>query len=270
VDLRLVSFNAQHAVSHITAAVDNRQFADTLTRIAPDVLALQEVDRGARRSGEVDQAQIAADAVGAAAWAFAPAIPFDIDDRFHRLLHAARLQREIAAPAPPESDVGTGIALVSRRPVLAWHTLALPSVPMGRRLRTFPRMPGLAALVDEPRIALAAELELGDTRIVVATTHLSVSPRWSEVQLGRVTAWLEGLDLPAILLGDLNLANPAAGWPEGWRPLIRTLTYPTPRPTVQLDHVLAHGIDPRVVSARVHRLAVSDHFALDLVLSFAG
>jgi hypothetical protein len=53
----------------------------------------------------------------------------------------------------------------------------------------------------------------------------------------------------------------------GWRPLVRAATYPSSRPRVQFDHVLAHALDgARIGPASVVRLPVSDHCALTVDL----
>ena len=49
----------------------------------------------------------------------------------------------------------------------------------------------------------------------------------------------------------------------GWTQLARVATYPSWRPRVQFDHVLADGIERSAVrDVRAPRLPVSDHCAL--------
>ena len=61
--MRVVSFNIQHGRAP-SGAVDAELTGRECARLAPDVLGLQEVDRGVRRSGRVDQAAVVASATG--------------------------------------------------------------------------------------------------------------------------------------------------------------------------------------------------------------
>jgi endonuclease/exonuclease/phosphatase family metal-dependent hydrolase len=55
-----------------------------------------------------------------------------------------------------------------------------------------------------------------------------------------------------------------------WAQLARAATYPSWRPRVQFDHVLADGIDESAVrDVEVMKLGVSDHCALAVDLDFA-
>ena len=53
--LRAVTFNARHGVG-VDGQLDLDRTAALLTRLAPDVAGLQELDDGAERSGRIDQA----------------------------------------------------------------------------------------------------------------------------------------------------------------------------------------------------------------------
>jgi endonuclease/exonuclease/phosphatase family metal-dependent hydrolase len=167
------------------------------------------------------------------------------------------------APAVP----AIGIALLSRLPVDAWHVLRLPTVPVRRRLTDTARSRRRAPLSDEPRVCIAAEVRTPTDTVLVATTHLTPVAGWSEVQLGVVTRWLEGFGMPSILLGDLNLERPEAGWATGWQSLVEAPTFPAGTPVVQLDHVLAHGVERPVETRAAHRLPVSDHLAVSVDLA---
>jgi endonuclease/exonuclease/phosphatase family metal-dependent hydrolase len=65
-----VTFNIQHGAEGLV------RVAHLLRELAPDVVFLQEVDRGCRRSGGTDQALMLANALGAH-FAFGQAFPFD-------------------------------------------------------------------------------------------------------------------------------------------------------------------------------------------------
>jgi endonuclease/exonuclease/phosphatase family metal-dependent hydrolase len=69
--VRLATFNVKHA---LLAGLD--AIAGALRESRAEVIALQEVDRGARRSGGVDQARALGERLGMA-WAFAKAMDHD-------------------------------------------------------------------------------------------------------------------------------------------------------------------------------------------------
>jgi endonuclease/exonuclease/phosphatase family metal-dependent hydrolase len=117
-------------------------------------------------------------------------------------------------------------------------------------------------LPDEPRVALAAEVETAAGPVVVATTHLSFVPGWNLVQLRRATRALAALGLPCVLLGDLNVPGGLPARATGWRPLARVRTFPAPRPSMQIDHALGYGALPAVAAASAVELGLSDHRAL--------
>jgi endonuclease/exonuclease/phosphatase family metal-dependent hydrolase len=151
--------------------------------------------------------------------------------------------------------VAYGIGLVSRLPVRAWHVLPLPAAPLAR----LPVRAGgrLVWFTDEPRVALAAELDA----LTVVATHLSFVPGWNLRQLRAVTRWAATLPGPHVLLGDLN-AGPRLVGSVGWDVLARAATFPAGRPRRQIDHVLGHGVLPPVRGVEVPVMALSDHCPL--------
>ncbi|MET7984525.1 MULTISPECIES: endonuclease/exonuclease/phosphatase family protein [unclassified Streptomyces] len=245
-----------------------------------DVVALQEVDRLQERSGGVDQASAAAEGSGARDWRYASA--------FHGMARAGGgWAPEPSVPGlrvygPREAEAGDGvpshgIALLSRLPVRHWRARRLAPAPVPMPLRT-PGHRGLTVSRDQPRAALAAVLEGSRGPFTVVAVHLSFVPGWNIRQLLAVRAWISDLPGPRVLLGDFNLpgalprtvlgpALPArtrpgdtGPVPRGWRDLARTPTYPAHRPLVQLDHVLATGIDAgTAVGAHAPSTPVSDH-----------
>ncbi|WP_406839545.1 endonuclease/exonuclease/phosphatase family protein [Streptomyces sp. AHU1] len=255
-----------------------------------DVVALQEVDRLQERSGGVDQASAAAAGSGARYWRYASA--------FHGTAKAdggwvpAPSEPGLRVYGPGEGESGEGgggtgegvpshgVALLSRLPVRHWRARRLAPAPVPMPLRT-PGRRGLTLSRDQPRAALAAVLEGDRGPFTVVALHLSFVPGWNVRQLLAVRAWIADLPGPRVLLGDFNLpgalprtvlgpAGPAAGRrerpggtppsPRGWRDLARTPTYPAHRPVVQLDHVLASGIEAGAATgAHAPRTPVSDH-----------
>jgi endonuclease/exonuclease/phosphatase family metal-dependent hydrolase len=163
--IRAVSFNIQHA-RRPDGGIDNDLLAVTCATFDADVIALQEVDNGTKRSGRVDQAQLVADATGMTA-AFGEAIP--------RYGNALLVRGEltdvdvVALPHSPEREprvavLGRGAGISIACVHLGLHGDAVPQVPVV-----------VAALLDRP----PPHLLLGDfnlEREVVDVAPLTLSP----------------------------------------------------------------------------------------------
>jgi endonuclease/exonuclease/phosphatase family metal-dependent hydrolase len=243
--VRLATFNIQHGLGPDGRA-DNHRLAAAVAALDADVVGLQEVDMRQARSGGVDQARLCAKVMGAVDHRFLPALagPFRYPGVRRRARHTER------ADAP-----GYGIALLSRYPVRSWHTALLPPAT--------PWVWGRVQLgTDEPRVALAAEIDAPSGPLTVVCTHLSVyrfpsvtwagglarrtvgyrsgtpGERHAERQVDDLLGQLEGLPRPLVLLGDLNLRAPIPAESTGWRPLATGDTYPRDDPRFQIDHVL--------------------------------
>jgi endonuclease/exonuclease/phosphatase family metal-dependent hydrolase len=198
---------------------------------AVDLIGLQEVDYKQSRSGNIDQSAEIARMHGFSEWRFAPTI--------------------IGTPGQswtPWKTEGTevdslgekpayGVTLFSKLPVKRWHRIEL-----GRSWIGLPLLVGserglrLAYVKDEPRVALIAELENGFT---VANTHLSFVPGVNIWQLRKIRKYLTGLPGEKILLGDLNLGWGLPAKVTGWSSLAAKLTYPSWKPAIQFDYILA-------------------------------
>jgi endonuclease/exonuclease/phosphatase family metal-dependent hydrolase len=255
--VRLATFNVLHGRSLDDGVVERERFRSVIAELKADVLGLQEVDRGQVRSGHLDLTALAAEASGAAAHRFAPALIGTPGEAYRRLAHD-----DDGADEPT-----FGVGLVSRWPVRSWHVTRLTGAPL-RSPILVPRKgkardgdpphsplgvpsggagaagggPGPRGrfmwLRDEPRVVLAAVVEGPDGPFTVATTHLSFVPAWNAGQLRLAVRALRRLPSPRVLLGDLNMPARAAALVSGWRPLARRPTFPAWRPRVQLDHVL--------------------------------
>lgn len=222
-----------------------------------DVLALQEIDRFQARSGQVDQTKAVAEGMGAAAWRFEPALVGE---------PGATWRAATDDDDPQSRESGYGVGLVSRLPVRGWHVVRLRAA----KVRAPVAVPGgrgrFILLPDEPRVALAAEVETPGGPLVVATTHLSFVAGWNVVQLRRVTRTLARLGVPCVLLGDLNLPGRLPALATRWRSLARVKTFPGSSPSFQIDHALGHGLVPVVRAVSAPELDLSDHRALVLDL----
>jgi endonuclease/exonuclease/phosphatase family metal-dependent hydrolase len=246
--MRLATFNI-NGRSPGENRVDPDRLANSIRTLAPDILALQEVDLYQPRSGEADLAAIVADAMEC------------VDHRFVAALAGTPGARWVEADEAPIPGPAFGNALFSRYPVRSWEVLRMPAA--GPHL-TLP-LPGprpAAVVGEEPRVALIADIETPRGVVRVACTHLSFLPGVNIVQLRRVTRYLEPSKPPVLIMGDLNLPRSVPPAITGYRSLARHRTYPAAHPLVQLDHLLLKGELTQIGHTTALRLAVSDHRAL--------
>lgn len=232
--MRIASLNIQHGRSLSDGEVDADRLRAAVKALDADVLGLQEVDRNQTRSHQIDQTEVAAEAMGA------------VDARFMPALIGTpgvgwRPARGVDDPDAP----AYGVALVSRIPVKAWVTVRLPALPLRR-----PR--------DEPRVAVGATFD----EVSVFTTHLSFLAPWNAVQIRRLLHTLQGLPGAQVLTGDLNISGPLPRVLREWKPLISGLTFPANEPRAQLDHVLARRWSPTLAHTEIVELPVGDHLAV--------
>ncbi|MDQ1627231.1 MAG: hypothetical protein QOI54_975 [Actinomycetota bacterium] len=260
--MRVATFNLLHGRSLADGSVPEKLLRDAVGRLDSDVLGLQEVDRGQDRSHGVDQTALAADALGAAYWRFVPALEGTPGP-------AASWTTATADDGAAVDGPAYGVGLVSRHPVRSWHVRRFGPAPVEMPLMV-PGRRGLTRVPDEPRVAVTAVLDGPTGPITVVTAHLSFVPGWNIAQLRALTRWARQFPSPRLLIGDLNLPGPVPRLTTGWTQLARAATYPSWRPRVQFDHVLAEGVGESAVrDVQVLRLPVSDHCALvvDLDLS---
>jgi endonuclease/exonuclease/phosphatase family metal-dependent hydrolase len=246
--MRLVTFNILHGRSLADDRVDPQRLADAVRDLRPDVLALQEVDRFQPRSAHSDLTAVAAEAMGA------------VDHRFVAALSGSPGTTWTAATGAEQPDTaGYGVALLSRCPAISWQVVRLPTLRVPAPWRFHDRrVPSLVR--EEPRVAVAAELDSPLGRLTVANTHLSFLRYWNGRQLRQLVSTLAGATRPLVLTGDLNM-GPDRAAASGLRSLVAHRTFPADAPREQIDHVLADG--PIVaVRSEVRRLPLSDHLAL--------
>ncbi|MBO0608208.1 endonuclease/exonuclease/phosphatase family protein [Myceligenerans salitolerans] len=249
--MRLVTFNLRHGLGR-DDRVDRRLLADAVRGLEPDILALQEVDRFQPRSGFADQARICAEAMGAVEYRYVPTVAGWMSVPGLRW----RARGEERSPA-------YGIALASRLPVRAWRRWRLPMAS---------RWVGPVQLgIDEPRAAVAADVETPSGALTVCATHLSSRLGNAWAQLPWLRDALRGAPRPLVLMGDLNLRDEAPITVTGWRSLAVSPTFPVAKPRFQIDHILVDddGGLRTAGEARAPDTGVSDHRALviDVALS---
>jgi len=284
--VRIATFNVLHGrprddcppASRATLGTMEAPLAEAVASLDADILALQELDRFQQRSGDVDQARVAAEAMGAMDWRYASAL-------HGRAMQGVGWVRDQLEPGlrmygPQDAAVpdcpSHGIALLTRLPVIAWRARRLAPAPTGLPLRVVGRR-GLTMVRDQPRAAIAGVLQGPRGPYTVVATHLSFVPGWNLGQLAALHRWIADQPRPHVLLGDLNLIGPlprallaGAELADGvrqrgrlehrWHDLARIPTYPAQRPAVQFDRVLAAGVPTAAVHA-VHApiTPISDH-----------
>jgi endonuclease/exonuclease/phosphatase family metal-dependent hydrolase len=277
--LKVATFNLLHGMALDDGSTGPERLAEAMAELDADIVALQEVDRHQERSGEVDQAAVAARAMGAEAWWFLAAVHGVPAPVSGWLPTAEAPVRHVYGPVHDgEGGPSYGIALLSRLPVRRWRARRFPAAPLSLPLRVQGR-PGLTRVPDEPRSVLAAVVDGPHGPLTVLAAHLSFVPGWNVSQLARIGRSSADLPRPQLLLGDFNLPGRvpqavvgrrergAAGRNRRhrvrWHSLARVPTYPSYRPRVQFDHVFGHGFPPDVVRrSEAVRLGVSDHCAL--------
>ena len=277
--LRLLSLNLQHALPGAGAAgaagsgvatdvpgpgvadADIRDpeaaravlaaLADQIAELAPDVVALQEVDKGQARSGRLDQAAVLAELLGWEHHRFAATYAGPVAGLRRRPRRSA-----LATPADDALGLGRtllgrppagfGNALLSRRPVAAWRVRRLGRGPatLARRADRPAWDPrGYELATSTMRNLLTATLAPGDAlagvaELSVGSTHLATRADTAARQLADAWGALATLPGPHLLAGDYNLrAEQVAPLGIGRR-LGEGPTYPARGPDHRIDHVL--------------------------------
>lgn len=313
--IRLLSFNLQHgrpgdgarldpataplADSDIADAGAAREvlaaLADQIRDIDPDVIALQEVDLGQRRSGRLDQTAVLADLLGWEGRRFAATYAGPVVGLRRRPRRSALTGRADDVLGPLRAlfgagPAGFGNALLTRLPVRAWRVARLGRGPAvltrrggGRALD--PRSYALST--STMRNMIAAQIDPvdgagGPGGLAVASTHLATRTGTAAAQLAAAWAALAALPGPHALAGDLNLHAELLAPLGIARDLGEGPTYPSGAPARRIDHILTDpwptGADGMPVSAQeavgrtggtllravgsgVRSLVVSDHAA---------
>ena len=313
--IRLLSFNLQHgrpgdgarldpataplADSDIADAGAAREvlaaLADQIRDIDPDVIALQEVDLGQRRSGRLDQTAVLADLLGWDGHRFAATYAGPVVGLRRRPRRSALTGRADDVLGPLRALLGAGPAgfgnaLLTRLPVRAWRVARLGRGPAvltrrggGRALD--PRSYALST--STMRNMIAAQIDPvdgagGPGGLAVASTHLATRTGTAAAQLAAAWAALAALPGPHALAGDLNLHAELLAPLGIARDLGEGATYPSGSPARRIDHILTDpwptGADGMPVSAQeavgrtggtllravgsgVRSLVVSDHAA---------
>ena len=256
--LRLATCNLLHGLDvRAGGRLDLPATATAIRGLAADVIALQEVDRGLRRTGTVDQVAWLARALGMHG-VFAPALLGDPGTSW--------------TPANGHDSGGAayGVGLLSRLPLDRVGIVPLPAGGPGRRRR--PRAsPGRPGWDREPRVALLADVITAAGALRLGTTHLSYLP-WRGLrqlrQAVRATWESRGDGCGTVLLGDLNLPARAVRLAAPrWTHAGGGRTYPSWHPRLQVDHVLLRG-PVALRGTAVTAATTSDHLGVIAVVMY--
>ncbi len=234
-----------------TARAVMRAAAEQIAELAPDIIALQEVDLGQARSGRLAQAAFLAEELGMPTCRFAASYAGPVVGLRRRPLRSALSSPThdvlgILRAAVGAGPIGYGNALISRFPVAGWHIKRL-----GRGASSVEKRGGRAwdprsyhVSTASNRVMVAATLELPEDaggpirRLSVASTHLATRESMAARQLAAAWGALAGLPGPHLLVGDYNLSAEQVAALGLGRALGEGLTFPAAGPKRRIDHVL--------------------------------
>ena len=234
-----------------TARAVMRAAAEQIAELAPDIVALQEVDLGQARSGRLAQAAFLAEELGMPTCRFAASYAGPVVGLRRRPLRSALSSPThdvlgILRAAVGAGPIGYGNALISRFPVAGWHIKRL-----GRGASSVEKRGGRAwdprsyhVSTASNRVMVAATLELPEDaggpirRLSVGSTHLATRESMAARQLAAAWGALAGLPGPHLLVGDYNLSAEQVAALGLGRALGEGLTFPAAGPKRRIDHVL--------------------------------
>jgi endonuclease/exonuclease/phosphatase family metal-dependent hydrolase len=224
--LRVMTYNV-HSCVGIDGKLSPRRVARVISRYAPDVVALQEVDVGRLRTGQADQAQIIAEYLRME-YHFNPTIQIE--------------------------EEAYGDCVLSRMPMRLIKTGRLPSLRDGD------------AREPRGAIWVAIELDGHVVHLTNTHLGLNAQERLLQVRTLLGPEWLGGLDPshPIVLCGDFNASPRSHAWrlcSTGFRDVQMELsghypgcTWSSHYPLVRIDHIF---VNQRV---RVAEVCVGDDY----------
>ena len=238
---RILTYNVHRCVG-ADRKLDVGRIAEVIARLKPDIVALQELDVGRRRTGHVDQAHEIAERL---------AMTF----HFHAALRVEEEQY--------------GDAILTTYPERLVKAAALPG---------YSRVPGLE---PRGALWLAVEIEGRQVQIINTHLGLVPREQQIQARALAGPDWLAHPDCqgPRILLGDFNATATSvvyrtlvAGLREARRCATRkspSSTFPAPLPVLRIDHVFVSqeiGVDYVFAPYEPLTRVASDH--LPLVVDF--
>lgn len=233
-------------------------------QLSSDIVCLQEVDSFHPRSHELDQTSIVKNSGNFVEAKFAAAMygdPGPGREWRKSTVEDFTSTQTIAA--------GYGIAILSRFPVRSWKRFEMVgsrlSMPLPIRIgdRTV-----MVPIPDEPRVALAAEVETPLGVITVINTHLSFIPPTAMKQLAGLIKWARSLETEFIVAGDLNLPRRIVNRITGMNNAVDFKTYPAMSPRAHIDHV-AYGDGLMTSNTHPRWLQAGDHLSVTTTIARA-
>jgi len=226
--VRVATFNIRRGTSVEDDEVHPVALARACAALDVDVLGLQEVERGRRRSWYVDQGRFVATYLRA---------------------------RHVAGPAIRRGRWRAyGNAIIARGRVRDVEVLDLP-----RGAEREPRSAVLAGVTIR-----GLQLSVAVTHLQHHPPRLRHLPHDAAEQLRAVLDALAGRPRPRLLLGDLNLQPPNARpilEGAGFTVAEHGATFPADTPRLRLDYVAVDGLGVRAVEVAAPA-SVSDHRAV--------
>lgn len=263
--MRLTSWNLLHG----QGAENFKEIAHALDVGNSDfVIGVQEVDAFQDRSDQIFQVAELASELGAPNFAFARCVIGTPGFKWRHLRKDEPVLITNTSKISDDKPASYGIGIITNIPVIKWETLALGKSPIGLPLAfpadTSSKKIRFIYVKDEPRYALAAQLENGWT---VVNTHLSFVPIINLIQLLRVKRWLSKMPGKHILLGDLNLPFNIPVKFSKWKSLNQVASYPTWQPKIQFDYILSQSTVKNSVSPIFIKSEISDHLPVTIEIN---
>jgi endonuclease/exonuclease/phosphatase family metal-dependent hydrolase len=235
--LRVATYNV-HGCTGIDRLRSEVRIAEVIAEMSVDIVALQELDLGRRRSAGADQTKMIAEQLG-----------------WHSHFH----------PAMRIGDEHYGNAILSRYQLNFRRAIELPGKPP------------FFCRENRAAIEVEIQTNLGTVHIINTHLGLGWRERLVQAQLFTSAEWRAGIasNTPLILLGDFNSLRSSRPYRTLKRHLrdVRELiaaigpfrTFPTRFPLLAVDHIFVNE-EVRPVSVSVHRSGLariaSDHFPL--------
>lgn len=267
--MRITSWNLLHG----QGAPNFRAIAKTLDVGRSDfIIGVQEVDAYQDRSDQVFQVAELASELGAAYFAFVRCVIGTPGFKWRKLRRDEAVLITNSDSGSSDNSPSYGIGLITSVPVTKWEVLALGKSVVGLPL-VFPdasdgalAKPKLRFIYvkDEPRYAIAAQLENGYT---VVNVHLSFVPLVNLYQLWRVKRWLGKMPGKHFLIGDLNLPFNIPVKFSKWKSLVSIASYPTWQPKIQFDYILSDKVPIVAVRPISLQSDFSDHLPVTIEIN---
>ena len=270
--MRITSWNLLHG----QGATNFRAIANALDVGRSDfVIGVQEVDAFQDRSDQVFQVAELASELGATYFGFVRCVIGTPGFKWRKVRKDEAVLITNSDVMNSDNPPSYGIGLITNVPVKKWEILALGKSVVGLPL-VFPAgsdgesdskaKPKLRFIYvkDEPRYAIAAQLENGYT---VVNVHLSFVPLVNLYQLWRVKRWLAKMPGKHFLIGDLNLPFNIPVKLSKWKSLVSMASYPTWQPKIQFDYILSDNTTSVAVRPIQIHSEISDHLPVTIEIN---